>query len=337
MVRRSLIAAFAGLMLAWASTPLQAQSNPEKTIKLIVPAPPGGQTDVLARYLGQRLQAALGQNVIIANRAGAGGAIGARAAATAEPHGYTLLFGNTSTLAVIPAVSKNAGYDPVRNFAPIASVSESYMILVVHPDFPAKTLPEFIAYAKANPGKLNFGNADAGNVTHLTGEMLRAATGIQFVNVPRRGGAESITALLGRQVDFVLESPVVLLPLIREGKLRGLAVTSAQRKPEIADIPTVREGGADFVATLLTGVVAPAGTPAAAIARLNAVINDSLKTHDMQETLVKFGSEPKVTAPEEFAACWLARRRSGPTWRRRLTCRSIDPLFVAATSHEVRR
>src|SRR5215475_3480899 len=195
---------------------------PERVIKMIVPSPAGGQTDVMARLMAQKMQQALGQSVIIDNRAGAGGALGARAAATAEPDGYTLFFGNTSTLAVIPAVSRKAGYDPVKNFAPIASVSESYMILTVHPDFPARTIQEFIAYAKANPGKLNFAHAGAGNVTHLTGEMLRAAAGIDFVNVPHRGGAESITSVLGRQVDFVLESPVVLLPLIREGRLRAL-------------------------------------------------------------------------------------------------------------------
>jgi tripartite-type tricarboxylate transporter receptor subunit TctC len=257
---------------------------------------------VLARFLAQRLQAALGQNVIIENRAGAGGALGARTAAASEADGYTIFFGNTSTLAVIPAVSKNPGYDPAKDFAAVASVSESYMILVVHPDFPAKTLREFIAHAKANPGKLNFGNAGAGNVTHLTGEMLRAATGIEFVNVPHRGGAESISSLLGRQVDFLLESPVVLLPLIREGRLRALAVTSAQRTSEAADIPTMREGGADFVTTLLTGVVAPAGTPVAAVARLNAAINESLKTPQMQDTLAKFGSTAKITTPQEFEA-----------------------------------
>src|SRR4029077_8973626 len=206
----------------------------DRIIKMIVPAPPGGQTDVLARYLGQRLQAALGQNVIIDNRAGAGGLVGARAAVAADPDGYTIFFGNTSTLAVIPAVSKNPGYDPNRNFAPVASVSESYMILVVHPSFTAKTVHEFIAYAKANPGKLNFANAGAGNVTHLTGAMFRSAAQIDFVDVPNKGGAESITAVLGQQVDFALESPVILLPLIREGKLRALAVTSARRKPEIA-------------------------------------------------------------------------------------------------------
>jgi len=293
---------FAAVCLVMLSGPLQAQSYPDRLIKMIVPAPPGGQTDVLARFLGQRLQAALGQNVIIENRAGAGGALGARAAASADADGYTIFFGNTSTLAVIPAVSKNPGYDPTKDFAAVASVSESYMILVVHPDFPAKTLPEFIAYARANPGKLNFGNAGAGNVTHLTGEMLRAATGIDFVNVPHRGGAESITSLLGRQVDFLFESPVVLLPLIREGRLRALGVTSAQRNSEAADIPTMREGGADYVTTLLTGVVAPAGTPPAAVARLNAAINEGLKTPQMQDTLAKFGSTAKITTPQEFGA-----------------------------------
>jgi tripartite-type tricarboxylate transporter receptor subunit TctC len=282
------------------AAPALPQSYPDKIIKMIVPAPPGGQTDVLARYLGQRLQTVLGQNVIVDNRAGAGGAIGARAAATAEPDGYTIFFGNTSTLAVIPAVSRNPGYDPNRNFAPIASVSESYMILVVHPSFPAKTVQEFIAYAKANPGKLNFANAGAGNVTHLTGEMLRTAAQIDFVNVPHKGGAESVTAVLGQQVDFALESPVILLPLIREGRLRALAVTSAKRKSEIAEIPTMREGGADFVATLLTGVVAPAGTPAPIVARLNAVINDSLRSPEMRDTLAKFGSEANITTPQEF-------------------------------------
>ena len=277
-----------------------AQSYPDKIIKMIVPAPAGGQTDVLARYLAQRLQDALGQNVIVENRAGAGGAIGARAAATSDPDGYTLFFGNTSTLAVIPAVSKNPGYDPNKNFAPVAAVSESYMILVVHPDFPAKTIREFLAYAKANPGKLNFGNAGAGNVTHLTGEMLRTAGNIDFVNIPHKGGAETVTGVLGRQIDFVLESPVILLPLIREGRLRALAVTSATRKSEIPDIPTMREGGADFVATLLSGVVAPAGTPPAIVSRLNAVINESLKSDDMKATLAKFGSEARITSPQEF-------------------------------------
>jgi tripartite-type tricarboxylate transporter receptor subunit TctC len=287
--------------LALSGAPALAQSYPDKIIKMIVPAPAGGQTDVLARYLGQKLQAALGQNVIVDNRAGAGGAIGARAAATADPDGYTIFFGNTSTLAVIPAVSKNPGYDPAKNFAPISSISESYMILVVHPSFPAKTVQEFIAYAKANPGKLNFAHAGFGNVTHLTGELFRGAAGINFIGVPHKGGAESVTAVLGQQVDFALESPVILLPLIREGRLRALAVTSARRKSEIADVPTMREGGADFVATLLTGVVAPAGTPAPIVERLNGIINETLKSPEVKDTLAKFCSEANITSPQEFS------------------------------------
>src|SRR5713226_1353622 len=168
ITRRNLLSAATVGVAAIAAGSAQAQTvYPDKLIKMIVPAPAGGQTDVLARLLAQKIQAAVGQNVIVDNRGGAGGALGARALAAAEPDGYTLFYGNTSTLAVIPAVSKNPGYDPVKNFAPIAGVSESYMILVVNPAFPAKSVQDFVAYAKANPGKLNFGHAGAGNVTHL--------------------------------------------------------------------------------------------------------------------------------------------------------------------------
>jgi tripartite-type tricarboxylate transporter receptor subunit TctC len=274
---------------------------PEKLIKMIVPAPPGGQTDVMARLMAQKMQLPLGQNVVIDNRGGAGGALGARALAAAEPDGYTLFYGNTSTLAVIPAVARNPGYDPARHFAPVAAVSESYMILVVHPSFPAKSVAELIAYAKANPGTLNFGHAGAGNVTHLTGEMFRSLAQIDFVGVPHRGGAESISALLGEQVHFLFESPVVLLPLIREGKLRALGVTSATRRPEAPDVPTMVEAGVPgFVATLLTGVVVPAGTPVPIVGKLNRVINDTLQAPDMKELVAKFGSELRIGSSQEF-------------------------------------
>jgi tripartite-type tricarboxylate transporter receptor subunit TctC len=299
ITRRRVLAAAAAVMAAGAA---RADSGyPDKIIKMYVPAPAGGQTDVLARLLAQKIQNAVGQSVIIDNRPGAGGALGARTLAQAEPDGYSLFYGNTSTLAVIPAVSKSAGYDPIKNFAPIASVSESYMILVVHPSFPAKSVAEFIACAKAQPGKLNFGHAGAGNVTHLTGEMFRSLAKIEFVGVPHRGGAESITALLGRQVDFVLESPVVLLPLIRDGQLRALGVTSAKRQPPLPDIPTMVEGVPGFVATLLTGIVAPAGTPTVIIDKLNGVINATLGAPDMVELLTKFGSEARIGTPEQFA------------------------------------
>jgi tripartite-type tricarboxylate transporter receptor subunit TctC len=274
---------------------------PERVIKLIVPAPAGGQTDVMARLMAQKMQQSLGQSVVIENRAGAGGALGARAAAAADPDGYTLFYGNTSTLAVIPAVSKNAGYDPVKNYAPVASVSESYMILVVHPSFPARTIQEFLAYAQANPGKLNYAHAGAGNVTHLTGEMFRTLAGIDFVNVPHKGGNESVQSVLGNQVDFALESPVILLPLIKEGKVRALAITRGKRQAEIADVPTMVESGINgFVATLLTGVVAPAGTPPPIVGKLNSVINESLTSPDMKDLVVRFGSAARVGSPRDF-------------------------------------
>jgi tripartite-type tricarboxylate transporter receptor subunit TctC len=187
-----------------------AQANyPERLIKMIVPAPAGGQTDVMARLIAHKIHEPLGQTVIIDNRPGAGGALAARAAAAAEPDGYTLLYGNTSTLAVIPAVSKNPGYDPVRNFDPVASVSESYTILVVHPSFPARNIQEFLAHARAHPGRLNYAHAGAGNVTHLIGEMFRSLAGIDFVDVPHKGGNESVQSVLARQVDFAFESPPV--------------------------------------------------------------------------------------------------------------------------------
>jgi tripartite-type tricarboxylate transporter receptor subunit TctC len=294
----------AGIVVAAVAGSALAQTvYPERVIKMIVPAPAGGQTDVMARLMAQKMQQSLAQSVIIDNRAGAGGALAARAAAAAEPDGYTLFYGNTSTLAVIPAVSKNPGYDPVKNYAPVASVSESYMILVVHPSFPAKTIQEFVAYAKANPGKLNYAHAGAGNVTHLAGEMFRTLAGIDFVNVPHKGGNESVQDVLGQQVDFALESPVILLPLIKDGRLRALAVTSAKRQAEIADVPTMVESGIPgFVATLLTGVVVPAGTPAPIIGKLNGVINESLRAPEMKDLAARFGSEPRIGSPAEFGA-----------------------------------
>src|SRR5713101_1917125 len=193
ITRRRALSSIAGAMAAGAARAQGTQfaAYPDKLIKMIVPAPAGGQTDVLARLLAQKIQIAVGQNVIIDNRGGAGGALGARALAAADPDGYTLFYGNTSTLAVIPAVSKNPGYDPVKNFAPVASVSESYTILVVHPSFPAQSMQEFVAYARAHPGKLNYAHAGAGNVTHLAGEMFRTFAQVDFVDVAHKGGNES--------------------------------------------------------------------------------------------------------------------------------------------------
>src|SRR6266851_9105112 len=228
--------------LASAVTPAAAQTYPDKPIRLIVPGAPGGPTELPGRMVSQFLSK-LGQPVVTEHRPGAGGAIGARAVVAAAPDGYTLLIGNTSVLAVIPAVSASAGYDPDRQFSAIAKFSESYQILVVHPSLAVKTVRELIANAKANPGKLNFAQTGAGGLPHLTGELFKSAAGVDIVGVPYKSGGDSITGVLGGQVDMTFESITVLLPLIREGRLRALAVTSRNRTPLAHDLPTMIEAG----------------------------------------------------------------------------------------------
>jgi tripartite-type tricarboxylate transporter receptor subunit TctC len=214
--------------------------NPDKPIRLIVPAGPGGPTDVPARLLSQILPK-LGQPVVVENRAGAGGAIGARAVVAAPPDGYTLLVGNTSVFAVAPAVSASAGYDPTRQLAAVAKFSESYQILVVLPDFPTKSAGELIALAKRRPGELNYAHTGVGGLPHMTGELFKSAAGVDIVGVPYKSGGESVTAVLGGQVQMTFESITILLPLIREGRLRALAVTSRVRTPLAPDLPTMIE------------------------------------------------------------------------------------------------
>jgi tripartite-type tricarboxylate transporter receptor subunit TctC len=314
MLRIALRIISAGLIgicaMACVAEPTRAEGYPSKVIKLVVPAGPGGPTDLLARLIAERMAAALGQAVIVDNRGGAGGAIAARAVAATEPDGYTLLFGNTATLANIPAVSKSAGYDPTRSFAAVAKIMDSYMLLVVRPDFPARTVRELIAMAKANPGKLNHGAAGAGNLTHLSGELLKVRAGIDFVAVQYKSSAEFITALLGGQVQFAFDNVTSLRALIDEGKLRALAVTSAEPQADFPAVPTMTEAGVpDYVVTAFFGVAAPAGTPPAIVAKLNAVINEGLKTDALRESLRKLGAEATIASPEQFAAFIAAEMR----------------------------
>jgi tripartite-type tricarboxylate transporter receptor subunit TctC len=293
-----------------ATDPAVAQAYPNKVIKLIVPAGPGGPTDILGRLIGDRMSAALGQPVVIDNRGGGGGAIAARAVAAAEPDGYTLLFGNTATLANIPAVSRTAGYDPTRNLAAVAKVMDSYMLLVVRPDAPWKSVAELVAYAKANPGKLNHGAAGAGNLTHLGGELLKVKAGVDFVAVQYKSSAEFNTALLGGQIELAFDNVTSLRPFIDSGQLRALAVTSATRQADFPNVPTMIEAGVpDYVMTAFFGVAAPAGTPAPVIAKLNAVINDALRTEALQSALKKLGAAPTIESPEQFAAFIAAEMR----------------------------
>lgn len=265
-----------------------------------MPSAPGGPTDIPARLLSQILPK-LGQPAIVENRPGAGGAIGARAVAGAAPDGYTLLIGNTSVLAVIPAVSASAGYDPAKSFAPVAKISESYQILVVHPSAPWKSVKELVDDAKPNPGKFNIAHTGQGGLPHLTAELFKAGAGVDLVGVPYKSGGEAVTALLGQQVHCTFEAITILLPLIREGKVRALGVTSRNRTPLADDIPTMIEAGvADYEVQTFQGVVAPAGTPPDIIKKLNAAINEGLGTPEMRETIIKLGGVPTLGSPEEL-------------------------------------
>jgi len=277
-----------------------AQSYPSKPIKMIVPFPPGGPIDVMGRLVGDRMSAALGQNVIIENRPGAGATIGSRAVASAEPDGYTLLFGSSGSLAVTPALYKNAGYDPIKSFVPIAMVSSGALLLAVHPGLPARNVKELVEYAKANPGKLNYGSG-IGTPPHIAWGLFTLTTGTKVVYIPYKGAAPAISDLLSGTMHMIIDAPGVLIPHIQSGKLRALAVTSPARIKDLPDVPTMVESGyRDFLMTFWTGVVAPAGTPAAVVDKVNKAINDGLKSPEMQSKLARFRVEPKPGSPQDF-------------------------------------
>ena len=301
-----------------AASPARAQIFPDRPIRLIVPSAPGGPTDIPARLLSQILPK-LGQPAIVENRPGAGGAIGARAVATAAPDGLTLLIGNTSVLAVIPAVSASAGYDPAKSFAPVAKISESYQILVVHPSAPWKSVSEFVTDAKANPGKFNFSHTGAGGLPHLTAELFKSSTGTDLVGVPYKSGGEALTAVLGQQVHCTFEAISILLPQIRDGKVRALAVTSRTRTPLAPDIPTMIEAGVpDYEVSTFYGVVAPAGTPREIVAKLNAAINEGFcDGGDARRDHAGSAARPRSARRRRSARSWRRRARSGMAWRRR--------------------
>jgi tripartite-type tricarboxylate transporter receptor subunit TctC len=297
------IAAVALLSSTVAGLAQPAADYPTKPIKLILPAAAGGPTDVPARLASQILQARLGQPVVIENRPGAGGALGARVVATAAPDGYTLLVGNTSVLSVIPAVSASAGYDPVKNFAPIVRMTESFQILVVNADSPWKTLAQFVDDAKTNPGKIDYAHTGAGGLPHLVGELFMLRSGAKMTGVPYRSGGESVTAVLAKAVDTTIEGIAITRSLILDGKLRALGGQSKARTPLLPDMPTMAEAGvSNAEASTFYGLVAPAGTPPAIIKKISDAMNQGLSTEEMQKTITGLGSEAKPNTPEEFAA-----------------------------------
>jgi tripartite-type tricarboxylate transporter receptor subunit TctC len=283
-----------------AAAPGFAESYPSRVIKIIVPFGPGGQPDVIARVFAQHLAVTVGPTVID-NRPGANTTIGSKAAATSDPDGYTLFFGSSTSLAIAPALMPNAGYDPVKSFTPIAGVSSSPMYLTVGPSVKANGVAEFVAFAKANPGKLNFA-APTGGPPHLAGEIFKRSTGIEITPIHYRSMNQAIIDTIAGQMDIIFDSPAPLAPLLREGKIRALVSLGSRRMPELPDVPTMAESGYPGLQVVTwNGLVAPAGTPDEIVGKLNAAINEALKKPEIKETLTKFGSEPLGGTPQEFA------------------------------------
>jgi tripartite-type tricarboxylate transporter receptor subunit TctC len=295
------------VVLAFAvAPPAAAQAWPDKPVRLIVNFGTGGAPDLVARLYAPRLAEALGQPVVVENRAGAGGNIGVEAVARAAPDGYTLLSSASSSFVIGPHVYKLA-FDPVKDIAPVAPTALTPMYLVVRSDAPAKTVAELVAHARANPGKLNYGSAGNGTLPHVAAEMWLRTAGIQAVHVPFKGSGAALAALLGQQVDFVFD-PGVAIPQVKAGKARLLAVGSASRSQGFPDTPTLREAGADMTAVSVVGLYAPAGTPAEIVARLNREITRIMQTSEMRSALTGMAAEPIAASPQEFAAL-LARDR----------------------------
>ncbi|CAB3874233.1 hypothetical protein LMG3410_02959 [Achromobacter aegrifaciens] len=275
---------------------------PERPITMVVPFPPGGPTDLVARVLAKQLTDQLGQTVVVENKGGANGNIGMQYAAAAKPDGYTVLY-NTSSIALSPNLYRSLAFDPVKDFAPVSSTAVIPLVLLVHPSVPAPDTRTFVHYAREHPGKLSYGSAGAGNVTHLGALLLLRALEIDAVHVPYRGSAPAMTDLVGGQVQLMTNTLNDSLGFIREGKLRALAVTSGARSEQLPDVPTVAETVAPgFEMGAWQGVVVPAGTPAPVIDKLNAEIRRALQSPEMTRQLKAQGAQALGSTPQEYAA-----------------------------------
>jgi len=280
-----------------------AQNWPAKPIRLMVPFPPGGSTDIVARIVAQKLSERLGQSIVIENRGGAGGTIGTALVAKAAPDGYTLGVASTSTHVVAPGVYAKIDYDPVKDFAPVGLMAVSPYLLTVTPSLPAKTLQELIALAKKQPGKLNYASAGVGSTTHLAMEMLKHASGTFMLHIPYNGNGPAGTALIAGQVEVLFGSLPALLPHAKSGRARALAVGTPKRSPSLPDVPTVAESGyPGFDASLWLAIMAPAGTPQPIIERLNKEIVSLISAADTREAFDKAGTEPLTGTPADLAA-----------------------------------
>lgn len=278
-----------------------AQNYPAKPLRMVVPFTPGGSTDIQGRWAAQHISAALGQPVIVENRAGAGGVPGSDAVAKAAPDGYTLLAGNPGPLTVAPSMTEKMPYDTLRDFEPIFLISKTPMCLCVHPGMPARTLQEFVSLAKARDGKINYGSAGVGTTGHISTEDLAARAGIRLTHVPYKGAAQFTVDLVNGTLDMVLAPPPI--PLVKAGKLRALGMSTLKRHPLLPDVPTLAEQGlANYESSLWNGVLARTGTPKAIISRIHSVLVKALATAEARELLTSQGHEPSGLGPQEYAA-----------------------------------
>ena len=280
--------------------PVAAADFPDKPIKLIVPFAPGGPPDVAARIIGDWLATQLGP-IVVENHLGAGGTLAARMVASAPPDGYTLLLATSGSLAISPQLYANAGIDPVKDFTPVALLSSTPQVLAINASIPARTVKELVAYAKANPGKLNYG-AVVGTPPHLGGEMFKHLTGTNIVFVPYKGAAQATTDVLSGQMNMTFEGATGIMPYLKNGQLRALAVTSPHRLPEIPDVPTMIEAGyPGMPPDAWQAVVAPAGTPPAIVDKINTVVNEGLANPQLRARIVALGGLPLAMSPQDFA------------------------------------
>ena len=297
-----LLAAIALVLACLVPDTAFAQAYPLRPIRVIVPYPPGGTSDILARSLGDKLGAALGQPIVVENKPGANGNVGAEFVAKAPPDGYTLLLADIGALAISPSLYPTLPFDPVRDFAPVTLVAYSPHILVVNPAVPVSSAQELVALAKAKPGKLNFAISGLGGAPHLAGVDFALRTGIRWEYIPYKGGSQAIADVAGGQADVTLNGMLATYPLVKGGKLKILAVSSAQRMSAIPDVPTVAESGLPgFETGSWQGVVAPAGTPRDVVARLNTEIVRIVGSPEMRENPGRQGAEVRTNSPEAFA------------------------------------
>jgi tripartite-type tricarboxylate transporter receptor subunit TctC len=298
-MRRAILAT-ATLTLIWTACAL-AQDYPNRPIRVIVPTPAGGPVDVMARVLANALPAVLGQNVFIENKPGAGNTTGSRQAAAADPDGYTLMVSAASGLIMSPMIVKNAGYD-ASSFAPVALVAETPQVLVVNPQLPFKSVAELLAYARANPGKLNYSTGGIGTLPHLNAELFKSVSGTNILHVPYKGGGPSLTAVVAGEVQMTFDTVSTSLQLIQDGKLRALAIVGPKRAPELPDVPAMPEVGFPAVTSgAWTALMAPHDTPPAIIARLNTATNAALNGEPMKTALAKLGAQPRGGTPQDLS------------------------------------